>query len=427
MADFLRVLTENRNFRYTWMGQVVSEIGDHFNNIAVFGLAVKHPNSGLVVTGVLLARAIPAILAGPLAGVLLDRMDRKRIMIASDLIRAAVALGFIATAGSGSAVTLYILSALLMTASPFFTSGRAAILPAITTSEQLHTANSLTQTTQWTTLAVGAMLGGASVMQFGFEWAFFLNAMSFLFSAWCIWQLRVSKGGFRALERAESRVRPLHEYSEGLRYMRGAPLVLGIGVVNMGWASGGGAAQILFSLFGENVFHRGAAGIGTLWGFGGIGLVTGGVIAHRLGPLLSFAAYKRTVAICYLLHGGTYILFSQMRSFSLALLFMAISRAAVGVTSVLNFSQLLRHVPNEFRGRVFSTLETLTWGVMMLSMLAAGVASQTLSPRTIGALSGALSSMTAIYWLSLDVSGRLPQPPETNQEKEEVEAHEPIA
>jgi hypothetical protein len=106
---------------------------------------------------------------------------------------------------------------------------------------------------------------------------------------------------------------------------------------------------------------------------------------------------------------------------------MAISRAAVGVTSVLNFSQLLRHVPNEFRGRVFSTLETLTWGVMMLSMLAAGVASQTLSPRTIGALSGALSSMTALYWFSLDVSGRLPQPPETNQEKEEVEVHEPIA
>ncbi len=426
MADLLQVLKENRNFRYTWAAQVVSEIGDHFNNIAVFGLAVQHPNSGLVVTGVLLARAIPAILAGPLAGVLLDRMDRKRIMIASDLVRAAVALGFIATAGSGSAAMLYLLSALLMMASPFFTSGRASILPVITTSEQLHAANSLTQTTQWTTLAVGAMLGGASVMQFGFHWAFFLNAMSFLFSAWCIWQLQISGGSFRArpAAHAKSPARPLHEYSEGLRYMRGVPLLLGIAVVNMGWASGGGAAQILFSLFGENVFHKGAAGIGTLWGFGGMGLVVGGVIAHRLGPRLSFEAYKRAVAICYLIHGATYIVFSQMQSFTLALLFMGISRTAVGVTSVLNFSQLLRHVSNEYRGRVFSTLETLTWGVMMLSMLAAGIASQKFSPRTIGVWSGALSSMTAIYWLSLDLSGRLPKPPEETAGPEEVQVHE---
>ena len=76
---------------------MVSEIGDHFNNIAVFSLALANTHSGLVVSGVMLARAIPAVLAGPLAGVLLDRLDRKRVMIASDLVRAVVALGFILT------------------------------------------------------------------------------------------------------------------------------------------------------------------------------------------------------------------------------------------------------------------------------------------------------------------------------------------
>ncbi len=87
MSDFVDLLKNNRNYRYTWSGQVVSEIGDHFNNIAVFSLALATTKSGLVVTGVMLARAIPAMLAGPLAGVVLDRLDRKRIMIASDLIR----------------------------------------------------------------------------------------------------------------------------------------------------------------------------------------------------------------------------------------------------------------------------------------------------------------------------------------------------
>src|SRR6516164_5449861 len=201
MSPFVSLLRNNHNYRNTWMGQVVSEIGDHFNNVAVFSLALARTRSGMVVTGVMLARAIPAILAGPLAGVVLDRFDRKRIMIASDLIRAAVALGFIITVKYEPTWLLYVLSGLLMLASPFFTSGRAAILPAIATKEELHTANSLTQTTQWTTLSIGAFLGGASVTQFGFELAFVANALSFLVSAFCISRLYLPRG-FRAARAA---------------------------------------------------------------------------------------------------------------------------------------------------------------------------------------------------------------------------------
>ena len=78
MREFLALLRNNRNYRYTSMGQVVSEIGDNFNNIAVVALAMELTHSGLVIMGVMLARAIPAITIGPLAGVLLDRFDRKR-------------------------------------------------------------------------------------------------------------------------------------------------------------------------------------------------------------------------------------------------------------------------------------------------------------------------------------------------------------
>src|SRR6185437_14534175 len=120
MHEFLQLLRENRNYRYTWTGQIVSEIGDNFNNIAVFALAMALTHSGIVVTGVLLARAVPAISVGPLAGVLLDRFDRKRIMITSDLVRALVALGFIFAVTSHRIWVLYLFSSLLMAASPFF-------------------------------------------------------------------------------------------------------------------------------------------------------------------------------------------------------------------------------------------------------------------------------------------------------------------
>ena len=413
MNDFLNLLRRNHNYRSMWSGQVVSEIGDHFNNIAVFSLVLANTNSGMVVTGVMLARAIPAMLIGPLAGVLLDRLDRKRVMIASDLIRAVVALGFILAVSQNSNSLLYVLSALLMLASPFFTSGRSSILPTIVHDKDLHTANSLTQTTQWTTLTIGAFLGGTTVMQFGFKWAFIFNALSFLFSAACISRLRVPGGSFRA-QRSDLNetdiVRPWHEYKEGLRYLRSTPLLLAIALVGVGWATGGGAAQILFSLFGELVFKRGPAGIGVLWGAAGLGLLLGGAFAHWLGRRIGFQGYKLTVFLVYLLHGSSYVVFSQMKHFWAALIFLALSRASVGVSSVLNFSQLLKHVSDEFRGRVFATMETMQWSVMMLSMMAAGIASQHYSPRTIGAVSGVLSAMTAVYWAWANWSGLLREP-----------------
>jgi hypothetical protein len=85
-------------------------------------------------------------------------------------------------------------------------------------------------------------------------------------------------------------------------------------------------------------------------------------------------------------------------------------------------SQLLRHVPDEFRGRVFSTMESMTWSTMMLSMLAAGVASQYFDPRAIGACAGAVSSTTAVFWGWANWTGRLPEPP-LAEPAEERELH----
>ena len=97
MISLLELLRRNPRYRYTWMGQVVSEVGDYFNNVAVLALIMQQSGSGLIVSGAFLSRAIPAMIAGPFAGILLDRWDRRRIMIASDLIRAVVALGFVLT------------------------------------------------------------------------------------------------------------------------------------------------------------------------------------------------------------------------------------------------------------------------------------------------------------------------------------------
>ncbi len=421
MTAFGRLLRDNRNYRAVWTGQIISEIGDHFNNIAVMSLAMEHDHPGLVVTGVFLARAVPMLIAGPVAGVLLDRMDRRKVMIASDLVRAVIALCFIFCLTHRDNWLLFALSAMLMFASPFFTSGRSSILPSIATPGELHTANTMTQTTAWASLTLGAFLGAVGV-QSGYRIAFTCNALSFLVSAWFVSRLSRPEG-FRPVASLKKAVGGVREYLDGLRYLKSVPLFAAIAMISVGWASGGGAAQILFSLFGEKVFFSGAMGIGIIWGCAGIGLLIGGAIAYWLGPRLSFRQYKTTVAIVYVIHGGAYILFSQMPTMAWACVFIAISRAAVAISSVLNVSQLMHHVEDRFRGRIFATLESLTWSTMMLSMMAAGAASTVYSPRTIGAWAGAISSTTAIFWTWINLSGKIPEPPVTEEDDSEAVTH----
>jgi MFS family permease len=285
------------------------------------------------------------------------------------------------------------------------------MLPAIANARELHTANSLTQTTQWATQTVGTLLAGFTAAKFGYAWAFGFNGASFLFSAVAIWALRAAPGTSFRPKRAETgAVRPWREYRDGLRYIGSSPLTFGIALISAGWAMGGGAAQILFTLFGEQVFHRGAAGIGTIWSFAGAGLLAGGAIGHMLGRRVDFKGYKRSISVSYLVHGGAYVAFSIMPQYWAALVFIMLSRVGMAVTSVLNYSQLLRHTPDEYRGRVFATMETVRWPVMILSMAAAGLASEYWSPRAIGVVAGMLGTITAIAWAWADWRGKLPEP-----------------
>ncbi|MGB9457831.1 MAG: MFS transporter [Bryobacteraceae bacterium] len=370
---------------------------------------------------------LPTLLAGPMAGVALDRCDRTRIMIASDLVRAATALAFVLALTHRRSWLLYPLSALLTFASPFFSSGRLAILPRITTPKELHTANALTQTTAWLTLSIGTMLGGVSTMKFGYGCAFVANTLSFVFSAWAVNGIRSSEGHFRAL--AESQVRQVgtpgwREFLASVGYIRANSVILAVGLAQIGWASGGGAAQVLFTLYGEIVFKVGPAGIGLIWGAAGVGLVIGG-LGHRLGARLTLSDYKLAIALAFFVDGSAYIAFAVMPVISGAVVFILLSRVGMGVCNVLNRTMLLTHVQDAFRGRVFSTFETTLNSAMMASLLGAGIASNYFSIRGIGVVASILSTSTSIFWFLADVTGRMPEPGLQAAWVDEMELAEP--
>ncbi len=177
----------------------------------------------------------------------------------------------------------------------------------------------------------------------------------------------------------------------------------------VGWASGGGAAQILFTMFGEIVYKAGPAGIGILWGAAGLGLVVGGITAHRLGRVLGFNGYKHAISIGYLIHGAAYVAFALAPTIWTSALAIAVSRMAMGSNNVLNRTMLLTHVPDQYRGR-FSTVDMMLNTVMMISMALSSVATNALGIRTIGVIAGLLSGSTALFWALFNAAGKLVEP-----------------
>jgi len=166
----------------------------------------------------------------------------------------------------------------------------------------------------------GTLLAGFSAAALGYGWAFVINSLS-LSSPPGPSGTFGRRGKAASGERAAAGLAPalvhgaparLQEYREGLAYMRSVPLMIG-SPSSRGLGHGRGAAQILFALFGEQVFHRGASGIGAIWGFAGIGLLAGGFAGHVIRAARRLCRDKRAVTISYILHGVAYMVFSQCR------------------------------------------------------------------------------------------------------------------
>ena len=128
-----------------------------------------------------------------------------------------------------------------------------------------------------------------------------------------------------------------------------------------------------------------------------------------MGKRLTFEGYKHAVWIGFLIHGVSYVLFSIGNLWN-ALLFITLSRAAMGCNNVLNRTMLLTHVPDEYRGRVFTTVEAMMNATMMASLAVASVATLHYDPRTIGVVAGCLSASTTFFWLWAQLTGRLKEP-----------------
>src|SRR5215212_7213725 len=185
---YTQLLRRNQSFRRLWIGQVISELGNWFNFIAVLGLVRVVSNADPEVTTiVLIVRLVPFTIFAPLAGALADRWSRRTVMIVTDLLRVAIALGPLLVRRPQDLWIAYVCTALLSLVGTFFEAAKNAAVPNITGERDLLAGNALMFSSRFLLMSVGAALGGWTSMKVGYSAAFIINGISFLISAYSVW------------------------------------------------------------------------------------------------------------------------------------------------------------------------------------------------------------------------------------------------
>ena len=404
---YLELLRENTSFRRLWTGTVISLFGDWFNTIALYSLILKLSGSEFALGAVFITKMLPWALASPVAGILADRFNRRRLMIISDLLRAVVVLGFLVIDEPSEVMLIYVLTTAQVVLGSVFQPAKSASVPNIVKREHLVTANTIMAATWSILLALGAAAGGFAVEWFGLEAVFILDSVSYLVSAWFIYRTVIPQ--FTYVKSEESLWRSAHrEVMDGLRHIKRYPAIRRMATTKAVWAMGGGALVFLLALLGESVNPEAASvSIGILFAARGVGTGVGPVLVRRW--FRDERQWPPVIGTCIVLTGVGYMAAGWMAAVFTASFLVAIpvmfAHTAGGANWVFSTVLLQQRVVDQFRGRVFATEWLLVMGMESISIFVASLILEMglLSLIQVVILFGSISAVAGLCWLFLVV------------------------
>ncbi|NNJ09062.1 MFS transporter [Chloroflexales bacterium ZM16-3] len=356
---YVALLRRNKPFRRLWYGQLVSQLGDWLDSIALFTLLLNLTGSGEAVGLLLVAQFLPGALVGPFAGVVVDRLPRRLVLILSDLGRALLVLLLLLVRSAGDIWLVYTVVALKVVLTSFFEPARSAIIPDVCSREELVAANAISGATWSAMLALGAALGGLVVGTLGIQASFLIDSASYVMSAALIFTVRVGEGREAGGRKQEAGAAPssraLGELAEGLRYIFTHREVAWITFSKALWSMGGGVL-LLLALFGRELFpvgQGGALSIGLLYAARGAGAGIGPILAQRLfGDGQSFM--RRAIGLSFFFSALGYIGFSYSPTLAVAMLAVVVAHVGGSIQWVFSTALLQMRLPERLRGRVFA-------------------------------------------------------------------------
>ncbi|RPI19251.1 MAG: MFS transporter [Acidobacteriales bacterium] len=406
---YWRLVRTNRNFRLLWMAQTVSELGDWLYTIAIYSLLLELTGKATSVALAVVLQVLPQFFAAPGAGVVNDRMSRKRVMILADLARAVIVLLMLAVRSRELVGLIYLLLFAETVMWAFFEPARNAVIPNITKGGDVLVANAVSSTTWSVNLAIGSAIGGAVAVVFGRDTVFVVNTLSFLTSALLIRGMRFTEPHVAGV--APLKLRDLADFSpvvEGLRYVTKdwrllATLLVkaGLGVAGTHW--------IILPILGARDFpvflssldpkRAGMLGMSLLMGARGVGAL--------LGPLttISWAGQNEGRLRTGILYGFLasavgYLALGSANSIWAAFAAIVFAHAGGSVIWVFSATILQARTEDRFRGRVFSTdYAFFVVTVSVVSYLAGVLIDAGIAAKTLATLTGFAVLAPALAWM----------------------------
>jgi MFS family permease len=405
LASYVRLLRGNRNFRRLWMAQIVSEIGDWFYTLSIYTLLLQLTGHAGSVALALVLQVLPQTLVGPTAGMVNDRLKRKHVMIAADLIRFVVVLAMLLVRSRSTVWLVYPLLLAETTMAAFFEPARSSVIPNIAAEGEVLVANTLSSATWSVNLLIGAAVGGVVAAFFGRDTVFILNALSFLTSAFLI-------GGMHFAEPHAELALPLRprdfvDFSpvlEGIRYIRSHRTLLpavfakaGELMIGPSWVIFTVMGAREFAVHGRGIDAAGGAmlGMSILLGGRGLGALVGPLVAARWAGQ-SDQRLRLGILFGYVTIACGYGVLGASRSVWMAAACAMLAHAGGSTVWVFSTTLLQLHTEDRFRGRVFAAdlgLGSFTFAVT--AYLAGVFLDAGISVRTVATSTGMLMLVPA--------------------------------
>lgn len=372
----MRELLRDRSFRLLWTAHVGSSFGDALTSLALLLIAQRLTGSTAAVAGVAVAIAVPQLLVGLVAGVFVDRWDRRRVMVVADLGRAALVLAFLAVTSADRLWLLYAIAFAQSAVGTFFNPARATLLAEVLPSDRLLAANSLSEMSRVVAGVAGVAAAGAlATTSSSLGVVFVVDAITFAASAALVSSVS-SVGSRDGSVRQHVRV----ELATGLRLILGSRLLVGVVTAGAVAMLGLGAVNVLLVPFVVRDIGASEAWFGALEAAQVAALVSAGALVAALGTrlhptrlitggALGLGASVTVLAVCH-------------APWQLMLVFFAAGWFVPPIQASA-ITLLQTTVPAELRARAQSAFATLVSGASVASMAFAGTAAAVSGVRAV--------------------------------------------
>jgi CRP-like cAMP-binding protein/Na+/melibiose symporter-like transporter len=371
MAETARVspyaVFRNRNFSLMWTGQLISTMGSALTSLAASIYVFRLTNSALSVGLMLMATAAPSLLVGLFAGVLVDRYDRKKIMIAADLIRAVLVLliPFLVPHG---VVWLYIIVILTSAIGQFFDPAHESVLPEVASEEELAAANSLIAISSFGSTAIGFAASGLIASAASIDWAFYLDGVSFVISAGCITLLRIAAN---SSDEKTSAAVVMSNLRAGVKQLFNTPILRSLFTAQIPVLVAFGLSNALLLPFAIRALGATEFEYGLQEGLTSLGFVFGSLLMAGIFDRMREGSW---IGLSWLGMALAGIAYSFLHSIPLAIVVVTVSGFFNAPSVIGRRLVVQRNTPRDMRGRVNSVFFVSRDVLFLTGMAMAGLA-----------------------------------------------------